>query len=227
MPRSFIPGRDADLLAFARNMADLTAAQPGVYGLSQVQADGLTAKTDAFADLYNLCNNPGTKTPTKVQEKRDAKAALIADIRALVRIIQGYPGTTDAMRRDLNITVRDNTPTPVPVPEEHPLLEVVAVMGRKVKIKLRPLTGEGRAKPDGVVGSTLYYAVGESYPEELEGWVFKGISSQTTFEVTLPPTVAGGAKVWFTSAWFNGKSQTGPSCPPVETRIAGGLSQAA
>ncbi|XAL98785.1 hypothetical protein OT109_14495 [Phycisphaeraceae bacterium D3-23] len=227
MATTFPPSREADLVAWALNWSTLTVADPVAYGLDATQATDFRALYIAYNALYTACNDNGTRTPTKVQEKKTAKKTLVTEARRLIAIVQAFPGTTDAMRRDLDISIRDYEPTPVPVPEVSPSLEVTAVVGRTIKLKLSPSSGEGRAKPTGVMGATLYYAVGEDYPQELSGWIFKGNTTQMKVDATIPAEVPGGSKVWITAAWFNSKAQAGPACAPVETRIAGGLSQAA
>jgi hypothetical protein len=157
--------------------------------------------------------------------KRNDEAMIVK--KMAVKVIQAWPEMTDTKRAQLGITVPDRTSTPVPVPETSPRLEVIAVMGRQIKLKLRPSEGGGRAKPDGVTGANLFYTVGEDYSQDIETWQFKGGQSKTTVTLNIPDSVPGGSKVWLTAQWFNRKAQTGPACPPVETRIAGGLSQAA
>ncbi|MBB6429774.1 hypothetical protein [Algisphaera agarilytica] len=227
MGTNYLPSREAELLSWALNFSNLVEADPPAYGLTEPQTTAFGAQVVDFQQRYNVCQDPGTRTPTKVQEKNDAKKGLIAAARSLVRIVQGYPGTSDSMRRDLDITIRDMDPTPVPVPETSPELTVVVVQGRKITIKLRSAENSGRARPSGVKGATLYYTTGEDYPQDINAWHFKGMQSRTTIEVTIPDTVPGGTKVWLTAQWANTKLQSGPACPPVETRIAGGLSQAA
>lgn len=227
MASNYLPSREADLLSWSADFSALINAAPATYGLTVEEADDYLTVQAAFANAYGVATNAGTRTRPTVEAKNTAKTNLVDATRPLVAKIQIFPGTTDAMRRDLRITVRDTDPTPVPVPDTSPRLEVVAVMGRQINIRLRPAEGDGRAKPDGVKGASVYYATGEDYPEDLEAWKFKGNQTLTTITVTIPDTVPGGTKVWLTAAWFNTKAQSGPATPPVETRIAGGLSQAA
>lgn len=224
---TYFPSREAELLTWAMDFNALVTANPADYGLTAEQADPVTTTVAAFAAAYETATNRETRSPVSIETKKEAKAAMFAAVRTAVNIIQAWPDITDTKRAQLGITVPDRTPTPVPVPETSPRLEVVSVTGRQIKLNLRPSTGEGRAKPDGVAGANLFYTVGEDYSQDIETWQFKGGQSKTTVTLTIPDTVPGGAKVWLTAQWFNRRAQTGPACPPVETRIAGGLSQAA
>jgi len=224
---SYLPTREAELLSWAQDFSGFINAFPANYGLTAEEADAYTVLVTAYAAAYGVATNAATRTRPTIATKNTTKKNLIVATRPLVAKVQIFPGTTDSMRRDLRITVRDTEPTPVPIPETSPRLEVAAVTGRTIKINLRPAEGEGRAKPVGVKGATVYYAVGEDYPQDISAWTFKGNTSLTTLDMTIPESVPGGSKVWLTAAWFNSKSQAGPATPPVETRIAGGLSQAA
>ncbi len=229
---SYLPSTDAGLLAWAQNFYGFIEAAPTTYGLTIEDAAAYNTALTAYADAYNTANNAGTRTTPAVQAKKTAKQDLIDATRPLVNTVQVYVGTTDQMRADLQITIRDTTYTPVPVPDSTPALSVVAVSGRTIKVNLRAREAdgspsEGRARPAGVKGAAVYFATGDDYPQDITGWTFKGNTSKTTFDVTIPDAVAAGSKVYLTAQWYNTKSQTGAACPPVETSIARGLSQAA
>lgn len=224
---SYIPGSGAGILDWTAQFLAQITAETGTLGLSPTQVADYTALQEDYATKYAAATNHLTRGTATILAKNEAKTALVAESRKLAMQITNYPGVTNTMRQALGLTLRDDEPTPVPVPEESPRLEVLAVMGRTIKVRLSPAKGESRARPEGVKGATLYYAVGETYSEEIAAWTFKGNTSLTTFDVTIPTDVPGGSKVWLVAAWFNTKSQAGPVCSPVETRIAGGLAEAA
>ena len=229
---SYLPSTDSGLLTWAQNFYSFIEAAPANYGLTIEDAAAYSALLTAYDAALATANNAGTRTTPSVQAKNTAKKALIAGTRPLVNTVQAFAGTTDAMRADLRITIRDTSYTPVPVPESTPALTVVMVSGRTIKVNLRAREDDGspsesRARPTGVKGAAVYFAAGEDYPQDITGWSFKGNVNKTTFDLTIPDSVAAGSKVYLTAQWFNTKSQTGPACPPVETSIARGLSQAA
>ena len=229
---SYLPTVESQLLSWAQNFNGFIAADPAAYSLSLEQAAAYSAALTAFSDALAVANNASTRTKPSIQAKNTAKKNLIALTRPLVNQIQAFSGTTDEMRADLQITIKDATPTSVPVPTMYPSLTVVAVMGRTIKVNLRARDADGnvsdsRARPVGVKGAAVYFASGEEYPQTIAGWSFSGNVSATTFDVPIPDSVAAGSKVYLTAQWYNTKSQTGPACPPVETSIARGLAQAA
>lgn len=217
MSKNFVPSRESDLVAFSRNMSVLINADPLIYGLDVKQGTNFQALFDAFDALFIACNDPGTRTPTAIQNKKTAKTALIAEIRRLAAIIQAYPGTTDGMRRDLNLTVRDYEPTPVPVPAESPVMTVTSVSGRLFNLELRQVGSDSRAKPDGVRAAWIYTAFGDEQPTTFEVFQFRGEARKTDTQIVMPESVAPGTKVWVSACWVNTAGKPGPVSMPIAT----------
>jgi hypothetical protein len=225
--RSFLPDKDAALLAWSVNFVARISEAPSDYGLSLVLVTAYIALHDAFAAAYQTAVDPITRTKGKVAAKNAARTALKADARLLAKIVEGTATVTDEQKIDLGLNVR-KTPTPVPVPSASPNLDVVSVVGRTVKIRLHGDEPGRRGKPDGVKGASLFSYVGATPPEDVGAWKFEGSSTRTEISVEFPATVQPGTKVWLTAFWFNTKSQSGPACAPVGTYLSyNGLSMAA
>lgn len=233
MPSStYLPSREGELVTWSANMSALLAADPVIYGLTLGQATDFATLQTAYADAYTIANNDSTRTPASIVTKNDAKEALIngpGGIRELVDIIQAFPGTTNTMRANLQITVRDTEPSPIDPPASAPVLEVMKVWGRQVTVRIKVTAdSETRGKPEGVAGATVLRAVGENPPSNEEGWKFVGNTGRTSYTFNLPDTVEPGSKVWITAFWFNPRKQSGPGATPVYTMTNNaGLSQAA
>ncbi len=228
MATNFIPSREADLLAWANNFATLITADPTAYGLDAIQATTFSTYRDDFATAYTTSVEPTTRTPPSIVTKRNAKAVLIQNARLLARIVQADPSVTDTQIADLGLTVRDDEPTPVPVPDEAPAMDIVSVTGRIISLRLHdPKSASKRGKPAGVQGATVLSFVGDEAPADIDDWTFEGSITRTTIDVEIAATVPGGSKVWLTAFWFNPRLQSGPAAAPLSTRIGDGLSQAA
>ena len=107
-------------------------------------------------------------------------------------------------------------------------MDFVPTGTRTIRIRLHNETVLRRKKPEGVKGATVFYHVGETAPEQLSAWTFHESTTKTILNVDLPASVEPGSKVWFTSFWFNPRSQSGPDCTPMSTFLQfGGLSMAA
>lgn len=229
---SYLPSREADLVTWSNNFDALITASAPTYGLTVAQASDYRGLHNAFVSAYQIANDNSTRTPSSVTTKNDAKEALVNGehgIRQLVGIVQNYPGTTNTLRQDLQITVPDTEPTPVPPPSSPPIVEVKDVYGREVTLRLQDsTTSSGRAKPSGVSGATILSYVGDDPPVDPADWKFEGNTTRTTYSIEFPITVAPGAKVWLTAFWFNPRQQSGPAATPIYTYIEyGGMATAA
>ena len=132
-------------------------------------------------------------------------------------------------RQQLEITIRDTTPTPAPIPANAPDLNIVSTIGQKVTYTLRdPGNPNKRGKPDGVGGASIFYFVGDVHPATLSGWESWGNVGETNGTLIFnAATVPPGSKVWLAAAWFNTRNQAGPVSDPRDVYLPGGVTQAA
>lgn len=225
--KDYLPSRDAQLVTFANHMSSLIAATPTAFGVTATIATALSAAAGTYATKYAVATAPNTRTPSAINEKEQAKTALVAQIRLVARMVQAAPAVTDAQKIDLGLTVR-KTPAPRPVPSTSPTIKIVSVTGKTVKLRFEDADATNkRGKPKDVVGLTLFSCVSATQPTEMSQFKFEGNTTLTTIDVGFPPSVAAGATVWFTAFWRNARDESGPAAQPISTTLAGGLSQAA
>ena len=226
----FLPRREAELLQWSANFDRQINDAPGDFGLSVQVAADYRALHEAFAQAYQLSQEPSTRTASAVVAKDDAKAALLALARGLARVVRGQPGVTDAQRLELGLVVRrSGRLARVAAPAAAPQLAVEPILGRgAVRVRLfDPASPNRRAKPRGVAGATLLTFVGEAEPEGSSHWSFGRSTTRTTAVVALPEGGACGARVWVTAFWFSPTGRRGPASAAVPTRGAGGWGLAA
>lgn len=222
MPSTFLPSREASLVTWIENYALILKDDPAACGLSAEQEAAYALAASAFTSAYATANHPSTRTPGAIETKNTAKQAVIKLTREYVAINQAYPGMTNTLRRDLGITVRDDQPTPVPVPTVSPQLDIEAVQGRRMSIRLRDSKTGERRKPDGVTGATVVSYVGENIPDDIRLWHFEGNTNRTNVDIEFDDSVPMGAKVWVAAFWFNRRSESGPACAPVSAHVGFG-----
>lgn len=222
--------REAELLSWSSSFDALITDTPTRYGLTIEQAAAYATLHSDFATKYATATNPNTNSKANVERKNTAKEQLLygpGGAWQLVNVIQAWPEINNDLRAELNIRIPDTEPTPVPVPDESPVVDVVSSVGHSIKVRVHDDTGNLRSKPAGVKGASLFFYVGDNPPSDVSAWSFALNSTKNLSDISVPAETAAGAKVWLTAFWFNSKMQSGPGATPVSIHIPGGLSVAA
>lgn len=219
---NFPPSREGDLITSSGNFDTKITATPVVFGLSVPQAASFHTLQAAFVAAHTVANDPLSRSHANIVAKNAAKDALIANYRLLAGIVQRFPGTTNFMRAELGLPLR-NLPSPIPPPAGAPLIAVLSAVGRTARIRLIDVANPTRrAKPAGVSGASVFSFIGAAAPADLADWTFEGNSGRTTLGVAFPSSVPAGATAWFCAFWFNPRKQAGPNSAPVSTNLPGG-----
>jgi hypothetical protein len=228
MPVDYDHMTDSELLSWSANFGTKLALAPTSYGSTVAIATEFNTLQETYANALMESEDPNLKGPRATLLKNEARKALLDYTRPAVRTIQAFVDLTNAQRLALDITIPDDQPSPHPVPEEAPELLVTSVPGRKVRVRLKDVTGKNpRGKPDLVSGASVFSFVGATPPETVEQWKFEANVTRTKLLVQFPASVPAGAQVWLTACWYNSRAQSGPPCPAVTTNLIGGVAQAA
>ena len=226
MSKSYFPSRQAELIPWGANLSGKISATPTAFGTTSTAATALASANTAMASAYATAVNPATRTRMTIEQKNAAIKAFMAEARVVVKQVQGFPALSDAQRIDLGITVHAPV-APINPPTESPVVEIVAALGRTIKVKLHAIGSDRRSKPAGASGAAVFSFVGSAPPADINAWVFQGSTTRTVFNIVFPPTVAAGSQVFLTAFWFNPRSQSGPACTPISAYVAGGVSAVA
>ena len=222
---SFLPNKDAALLAWGANLYAVANLAPTTYGLTTGQCTAFNTLLTAYQTALAACD-PGVRSKAAVLAKNNAKAALKTNARFLAKLVEGTSTVTNAQKATLGLNVRA-MPSPIPAPAFAPQVDIVSVIGRTVKVRLHNSETAGkRGKPAGVKGAAVFSYVGATAPTDPTLYQFEGNTTLTVVDVAFPGTVAAGATVWITAMWFNERTQSGPAAAPVQAIIQYGMSMA-
>ncbi len=224
--RSFLPQDDAGLLAWSLNFSNRIATTPANYGLSAAQATLFAQLQEAYSEAYTTARDPITRTPPNIVAKNDAADALRENARLLAKVVEGTASVTDSMKSALGLTIR-KSPSPVPAPTTAPIIDISAVMGRTVKVRMHGEDASRRGRPRDVQGANVFSFVGPTPDDDMGKWKFEGNTTKMMMDIEFAANLAPGSKVWITAFWYNTKAQPGPASAPVGTYIGGGLSAVA
>jgi len=223
----FIARRDADLLQWSSNFDQKINFSPESYGISPLAAAEYAALHLSFAQLYAAAVGASTRTPSGIVAKDDARAALVKRARQLAGIIRAMPQVDDARRLDLGLRAKRRATgvrRRIERPSHAPVLRVISVQGSTVRIQLgNSQMPTRRTLPRDVKGAMIYSFIGEPPPTMLKGWNLRQSISRTRCEITFPPNLPPGTRVWVTACWFNHAGAprpglgNGPAAMPVGT----------
>lgn len=226
MAKDFVPAKDGELLVWVNGFSSKITATPTAYGLVATQCTALAALVAPFAAAQAAAADLGTRTRAKVAARDAAKKPMVAMVRDLARIINAFPGITNEKRIELGLNPRSGTITPVGVPTESPVMQVLQTNeGRILKVRLSGQDTTRRGKPANCSGASIFSYVSPNGqpPADISLYKFEGSTSRTIFDLEVPPTVPGGSQIFLVSFWFNNKMQSGPACNPVGAFVGGGV----
>ena len=221
MPIEFPPRTEADWLQYT---SDFSAALTADFADFDMVSGDATAYASAQADYaakYAAASNPTTSGKSATFAKRQSLVNLKALTRKWVNQIQGLASVSNQQRIDLGLPIRDTVRTPNKAPPDAPVMTAVSVVGRRVKYRIKnALTPDRRAKPKQADGATVLAFIGTTPPPAGDaGWVLKGQTSTSVFEIEYPSDVEPGQAVWTTAYWYTRRGQQSPACSPIFTYL--------
>lgn len=214
-----LPTRESAFLAFSLNFSTKITATPTVFGLSAAQATTYAASHAAFATALAAATNPTTRTKGTIAAKTDQFRSTRDQLGMLCKIVMAQLSVTNEQRISLGLSPR-TIPQPIPAPSVPPVMVVVSVDGRMVKLQLSDGgSAKKKSKPPGVKGCSVFSFVGPVAPTNPADYKFEGSTTRTSFDVLFPESCTPGTVVWLTAMWVNERLISGPACNPMSTRV--------
>lgn len=226
MAKDWIKSKQSELVAQCQDVSAKITAAPASYSLLPADAVALAALVTAFVTAYGLWADPATKTAVVTEQKNLAKDNLIALMRSYGRRISANPNISDDLKVGLGLNIRDN-PSPVPAPSSKPVLTVLSVSERTVRLKIADEnTPNKRAKPAGATEYEIFTHAGDSAPADISLWTYQGQGTKATVDVTVADSVASGSVVWIIARWCSRRGLPGPKGSPVNAVVVGNAAEA-
>jgi hypothetical protein len=214
-----IPRTDRELVSWSTNADTRLTAAPDLYGITPAVAQQYNAVHTAFVLAYNehmAARQSGVRSSPLASTTARCKRDLLIFARGLYKAIQSNPVVSDADKILLGVHIISDTRTRTPAPDVAPGIQVLAVDGRCVRIRIYDPAQPGRKRmPDGVSNATIMSFVGPAAPTDPFAYKFEGGTTRCNLEVRFPDSVAPGSQVWLIAFFSNGRDRTGPVCTPV------------
>lgn len=160
----YLPSNDDELDAFALNFINWLNFNFGSVGLTGLDIAPLQASQPAFAAALAAFKALRVAYRAGVETKDTAKGVVVPDIRVLAQRIQTFPGTTNAIRVILGLTVPDETPgggapPPGSIPRPIPVVKSTNKLEQIVR-----WTNEATGRtpnPKGIWGVQIFLKIGD------------------------------------------------------------------
>ncbi len=222
MARNFYFGKDATMASGSASFSALINADPSAFGLSDAQALAYGQIDAALQIAYHAAITPSTRSPVAIAGKNVAMKAMQRMASNLSGLIHSMGTATDAQLISLGLLPRPKR-TRRKVPDAPPMVRVISVTGRVVKIRVCDKdSSTGRSKPFGARLSQIFSYVGEEPPADSRAYHFEGFSSRTTTQITFPNEVASGATVWLSASWMSARGESSIASVPIRFTLTGG-----
>ena len=220
----FIPVADSDFGTWLTAFTTFILATPAEVGLTAADALALQNMGTDFAAAYTANLAAQTAARTARQAKDDLRTKAEAAIRSLVRRIQAYPGTTDAQRQALGITVHDTVLSPASkaaLAASRPWASVDTSQRLRHTIEFRDAaTKDRRAKPAGMKGCEIWVRIGTAPSNPPADMQFLALDTATPYLAEY--SLADAGKVaYYMLRWVNTKDEKGAWSETVEATIVG------
>ena len=217
----FLPRSDAALLQWSCNFDQKINTDP-VYGISPDTAARFHALWQTFADALAVTSTPGTRSAVSVAVKQAAREAMLAYLRPLKAMICSRSAITDSQRILLGCKpMRVGKGRVIPPAKRAPGIAIASREGSVVTVNVYDAETLRRKRPAGALHVLLFTCASEETPTASTHWSLNRSSSKSTVDLTFPPTLSPGARVWIMAQWSSPTGGRGPSTM-ISTWIAGG-----
>jgi hypothetical protein len=205
----------AEIVSGSAVFAAAVSADYASIRISDSQAAHYVTVDAALQGAYRAGTTSETRTSVAVRRMKDAIKLVQREAQLLAKIIYATQTVSDAQSITLGLLPRA-TYTRRTGSTEPPVVQVVSVVGRVVRIRLRGQPSEGGRRGIGALGAQVYSFVGDPPPTDARGYHHEGVATRETYQIVFPNDVPGGATAWVSAAWVSPRGMTSSACTPVK-----------
>ncbi|MDR1114548.1 MAG: hypothetical protein LBL33_00045 [Tannerella sp.] len=168
----------------------------------------LTAKS-AWVTAWTAYQDPAQRTPLITFTKTKARETYEKVLRILIQILESNPRVSDEYLRAMGIVIRDTTRTPVKPPKSYPEFIIDSSIIRCLIILFWDFGSKSKAKPHGVHGAEIRWAILDHPPVSIEELIHSGFDTRSPFELMFDESERGKT-VYFCLRWESTRGDKGP-----------------
>jgi hypothetical protein len=220
MPKDYVPDTEAQFVSWLKNLSTGIDAHKGSLNLNAANITSLTAMQTSYQQAFEEEEAARINYEAKRQARVTLREQSEAQARSIVRMIQADPNTTDELRAELQIPIRDKTQTaPSPI-TTRPIITIDFSQRRQHELDFRDSdTPTRRARPANARGCEFRSYVGGAPPTGLDQFKYVDTDTSTPFTVRYGDEDAGKT-AYYVGRWIN-DDEKGPWSETVSATIAG------
>jgi hypothetical protein len=208
--RTSIPRKDVDFNERQDVITKKTEANLAAWGMNQAWFTTvlLVAKL-AWVTAWANYQDPVQRTPLITFIKNEKRKAYEKVLRILIRMLESNPLVSDDDRRAMNIAILNTARTPIQPPKTYPEFVINTSVIRCLIILFRDLGSKSKAKPHGVHGAEICWAILDHQPLSVAELVHSSFDTRSPFKLTFDETDRGKT-VYFCLRWESTRGEKGP-----------------
>jgi hypothetical protein len=220
MSKDYIPQSKAEFAAFLKNLATKLAANKAGLNIPDANINSLSAVQVSYEQALDEEETARINFEAKREAAKALREQAEAQARAMVRMVQADPNSTDELRASLQIPIRDTTRTsPSPI-TSRPVLTIDFSQRRQHELDFRDSeTPTRRARPDNTTGCEIQSYTGTTPPTGLGQFKYVDTDARTPLVVQYGDEDAGKT-AYYIGRWVNAEEK-GPWSETVSATIAG------
>jgi hypothetical protein len=214
---SYIPRKDADFAQWVSNFMNYLSVHQAQFNFPATVFSELTVLQAAWDAAYAAAETVATRTKATVVAKEEARATLEKELRRDIREFLTYSRfVSDADRKNMGLPVHKTGSTPTPPPAETVKATVSTPAPATIAIDFR--SEAGRAKPAGVHGAEIVWAILDRPPVNWSELIHSNFDTRSPFTLSFEGEDRG-KHVYIALRWENTKGEKGPWCDIISAII--------
>jgi hypothetical protein len=164
---------------------------------------------DLFNEAYEKHKDPNSGHVDTV-DKDEKRAAFEKELRIFLKSYVTYnPEVTDVDRAKMNIPIHKTTREKAPIPTTYPVMEFITSMIRRIIIHFRDQDSKSKAKPFGVHGAEMRWAILDVPPVDVKDILNSVFCTNSPYTLEFEEHDRG-KKVYIVIRWENTRGEKGP-----------------
>jgi hypothetical protein len=180
------------------------------FGITSAKVTPLQTLITQFQTAEAKAELPNAGSADRLVRKERA-AAVSKAVRLFVNANLRYNELlTDEDRKQLGLTIPDDEPTPETEPDTIPVVDFIdTTLLRRIILHIKDMNGKSRAKPRGVHGVEIVWAILDAAPSSIEDLTHSAFSTRLHYPFDFDEN-RRGKTIWLCLRWENNRGQKGP-----------------